>query len=398
MGKDLPQWRRSSIRNSLRQYREAQEAFYLGRKPVVTRPDGTRAFSLLSPPLGSPAAVRRVRLIMRNTTHGRSRVDAQGGVRWGARTPHFVTLAITYACQCDCAHCSASDYRRAVAARGDGLTTPELKQVIRDAIALGTTCMVFTGGEPLLHPDLPELIAAVDRERCICALFTNGERLDALTVRRLAAAGLLGVFVSLDDSDPARHDAHRCRPGLYRAALEGLRRCADAGILTGLSTYVTSAKIASGELERMLELGRTLGVLEVFLFDVIATGRLDGRREAMLTPADIEAVREFRARYNEKPEYPRVIHQTQFTSVAYPCAAEGCPAGLAQVHIRANGDVSPCDFTPVSFGNLRDRPLRRIWETLSTHELFGTPSKCCRLADPAYWEKLDALRPVRSGA
>ena len=141
----------------------------------------------------------------------------------------------------------------------------------------------------------------------------------------------------------------------------------------------------------MMQLGKDLGVLEVFLFDVIATGRLESQRHCMLGAEEIAQVKRFREEYNRRPDYPRIIHQTMFTSVAYPCAAEGCPAGHVQVHLRANGDVSPCDFTPVSFGNIRSEPLKTIWGQLSGSELYAAPSECCRLANPAYWARLEAM-------
>ena len=54
-----------------------------------------------------------------------------------------------------------------------------------------------------------------------------------------------------------------------------------------------------------------------------------------------------------------------FASIAYPCVAEGCPAAMVQLHLRANGDVSPCDFTPYSFGSIRRQTLREIWESMA---------------------------------
>jgi MoaA/NifB/PqqE/SkfB family radical SAM enzyme len=80
-----------------------------------------------------------------------------------------------------------------------------------------------------------------------------------------------------------------------------------------------------------------------------------------------------------------------FASIAYPCVAEGCPAAMVQLHLRANGDVSPCDFTPRSFGNIRRQPLREIWEAMAASELYAQPSARCRLSRPDFWAKLDEL-------
>jgi MoaA/NifB/PqqE/SkfB family radical SAM enzyme len=167
--------------------------------------------------------------------------------------------------------------------------------------------------------------------------------------------------------------------------------CQKAGILTGISTYATHEKIQNGEMDAMMEVARQLGVLEVFLFDVIPTGRLSGHRECLLSDAEATKIIEFRQRYAEKPDYPRIIHQTMFASIAYPCVAEGCPAAMVQVHLRANGDVSPCDFTPYSFGSIRKQSLREIWEAMASHPLYAESSARCRLSRPDFWVKLDEL-------
>jgi MoaA/NifB/PqqE/SkfB family radical SAM enzyme len=375
-------------------YRRAQENYYISGKPLVELEDGSKAFSLLTPPLGSLAARRRVKLIMENMLRSNAAAPSPVQFATAGRTPHVITVAVTYNCQCNCLHCSASDYQEKTRREGSALLLDELKSAIDQTLALGTTCVVLTGGEPLLYEHIYELIAAVDRSRSVCTIFTNGEFLREHSVERLKKAGVFGVFVSLDHSDPGRHDANRQRPGLAEKAYRGLRLCQQAAILTGVSTYATKEKIESGELDAMMDLARDLGVLEVFLFDVIPTGRLAMQHDCMLSDADARHIVDFRAKYTALPEYPRVIHQTMFASIAYPCVAEGCPAGTVQIHLRANGDVCPCDFTPYSFGNIRRQSLREIWESMSAHPLYAKPSARCRLSQEAFWAKLSELPPV----
>jgi len=389
---DLKAWQRSAIRNTMANYRHAQDNYYVGGKPLVELEDGYKAFSLLTPPLGSPAARRRVKLIMENMLRPNG-AAAPVSFALAGRTPHVITMAVTYNCQCDCLHCSAADYQEKTRRENSALAFEELKSVVDQALDLGTTCVVLTGGEPLLYRRIYDLIAAVDKHRSVCTIFTNGEFLIERSVARLKQAGVYGVFVSLDHFDAERHDIHRRRPGLAEKAYRGLKLCQDAGILTGVSTYATKENIRNGELDAMMDLARSLNVLEVFLFDVIPAGRLSAQRDCMLGDEDARRIVEFRAKYTEKPDYPRIIHQTMFSSIAYPCVAEGCPAGMVQVHLRANGDVCPCDFTPYSFGNVQKQSLKEIWESMSAHPLYAEPSARCRLSQPAFWVKLSELAP-----
>ena len=376
-------------------YRRAQENYYIKGKPLFQLDNGNQAFSLLTPPLGSPAARRRVRLIVDNMTQSNAATPEGQPPVISARTPHVITVAVTYNCQCDCLHCSAAFYKEEVTRNHSALSLDELRSGIGQAVDLGATCVVLTGGEPLLFEHIYELVASVDKARSVCTLFTNGEFLTEHAVEKLKQAGIFGVFVSVDHADTARHDENRQRPGLSAKISKGLELCQKANIPTGISTYATREKIRTGELDALMDLARSLKVMEVFIFDVIPTGRLSEQRDCMLDDDEAEQIREFRHIYNDKIDYPRIIHQTMFSSIAYPCVAEGCPAGMVQVHLRANGDVAPCDFTPYTFGNIRRQSLREIWDAMTASPLYAQPSTRCRLSQPAFWTKLDELKRIQ---
>lgn len=376
----IPLWQRKIVKDKMREYRQALQNYYISEKRVIDLPNGQKAFSLLSPPIGAPAARRRIKFIMENLTASDQDRPLQ------KRTPHFVTLAVHYDCQCACRHCSAAHYQTDAAAT---LTTAELHDAVRQCIELGSTSVVFTGGEPLLHRSIYELISRVDRTKAISTIFTNGEYLDTQAAIKLKKAGLFGAFVSFDYADAAGHDDNRQRPGIFQKAKAALLLCQKQGILTGISTYVTKEKLASGELDRIMELARDLNVLEVFIFDVIPVGKLQGQHQCALVEGDFNAIKTLRAKYNQKPEFPRIIHQTMLTSIAYPCTGEGCPAGIAHMHIRAHGDVSPCDFTPFSFGNVRSGSLKSIWKNITESRWYASPSPVCRLSSPEFLTALE---------
>jgi MoaA/NifB/PqqE/SkfB family radical SAM enzyme len=394
MSAGLAKWKLSPIRSKMAAYRRAQGDYYLKGKPIVTLENGSRVFSLLAPALGSPAARRRIRLVMDNMSALDVLTKREKTLPSAARTPHVTTLAITYDCQCSCLHCSATHSQEEVRRNQSAMAYEELKDAICQTVDLGCTCVVLTGGEPLLYDRIFDLIGAVDKRRSVCTIFTNGAYLVESSVDNLKRTGVFGVFVSLDHSNPDQHDANRGQPGLFDQATHGLARCQLAGIPTGISTYATKEKIRSGELDAMMDLAKTLNVLEVFIFDVIPTGRLSDQRECILDENDVHALHEFRSKYNCMPDYPRIIHQTMFSSMAYPCVAEGCPAGMVTAHIRANGDVCPCDFTPHSFGNLRQKSLSEIWQSMIGNKLYAKPSVRCRLSQPDFWDKLDELQSV----
>ena len=272
---EMKKWQHQLVRNSMDKYRQALENYYIQNKQLVEVDDGCKAFSLLSPAIGSPAAKRRIRFIIKNITDQNTIVDDEKIVSSGKRTPHFITIAVTYDCQCNCSHCSAHSYKEKVMHDNDQLTIPELKEVVKQAIDLGSTCIVFTGGEPLLVAGIFDIIRTVDKRKAVCTIFTNGELLNKKSVEKLKKARLFCVFVSLDFADGNSHNANRQRDGLFEKAVAGIKLCQENAILTGISTFATKEKIRSGQLDEIMELGKKLNVLEVFIFDAIATGKLN---------------------------------------------------------------------------------------------------------------------------
>jgi len=63
----------------------------------------------------------------------------------------------------ECLHCSAADYQEKTRRENSALTFEELKSTIDQTLDLGTTCVVLTGGEPLLYERIYDLVAAVDK-------------------------------------------------------------------------------------------------------------------------------------------------------------------------------------------------------------------------------------------
>src|SRR5579885_889379 len=67
---------------------------------------------------------------------------------------------------------------------------------------LKTGVITISGGEPLLHPDLDEIIRGIRRTGALAGLITNGYPLTPDRVRRLNAAGLDYLQISIDNVQP----------------------------------------------------------------------------------------------------------------------------------------------------------------------------------------------------
>ena len=61
-------------------------------------------------------------------------------------------------------------------------------------------------------------------------LGTNGVLLREPQARLMREHGVLGASISLDSTDPVRHDAFRHLPGAWQGAVRATRVLADAGL------------------------------------------------------------------------------------------------------------------------------------------------------------------------
>jgi MoaA/NifB/PqqE/SkfB family radical SAM enzyme len=67
---------------------------------------------------------------------------------------------------------------------------------------LGTTIIVISGGEPLLHPELDDIIAHIRTRGMIAGMITNGYVLTAARIVKLNEAGLEHLQISIDNLTP----------------------------------------------------------------------------------------------------------------------------------------------------------------------------------------------------
>jgi MoaA/NifB/PqqE/SkfB family radical SAM enzyme len=338
---------------------------HLPQKIPFTKYSSPNSYTFYIPPFGTEAYSRVLRGGIRRDLHL-------------ASGPTAVTFAVTAKCPCSCYHCSA--HRRDP---GGELTTDEAKDVIEQCVDLMVGSIVLTGGEPMVRGDLPELISHVDACKATPQIFTSGYFLDRDRAREMRHAGLEVAFVSLDSPDAAVHDAGRGVPGLFDRACEGLRIAADEGISTGISTFATHEAVAGKYVERFFELGKSLGVREITVFDVTPTGKMIDREDMLLTPAEHRKLSELQEGQFVRKDGPKIVTMSYVNETDII----GCFGAKYQMHITHDGYVTPCDFVPLHFGNLREEPLRDIWNRMRAHPEYRKKTVTCRMQDPEFRRK-----------
>lgn len=334
---------------------------------VIAKVNGGNVYNLYNPSFPSEAGMRflarRVRMMLSKMAF-----------------PVTANLAITHKCQCQCIHCSADPF---IDPSRKELTVEEIKTVIDGSLDLGASLIILVGGEPLLREELFELIEYVDKSKAIAMIFTNGLLLTDRNVKKLAEAGLASLNISIDSCEPELHNEFRAVPKCYEKAFEGAARCREAGILTGISTYATGEGIKNGNVEKLLKIAQDQGFSEVTIFDCIPSGRFLKDASKILTAEDRKQLIALSTKYHEM-DHPMGVNAMAL--INSPKGA-GCYGAQSQFYMTAYGDINPCDFNPINFGNVKDMPIQAIWKKMVTHSDFSKRYPTCRMQSKAYRRK-----------
>ncbi len=291
-----------------------------------------------------------------------------------------VMVGLTYKCQCRCPHCGTMPYRSP--GRRE-LSADEVLNLIRQAAGLGAGGLYLFGGEPMLAAGLENFVREARGLGMIVTLDTNGLLMDKAAARSLALSGLERVGVSVDSADEAEHDRLRGIHGAFRAAVKAIEYCRDEGLDVVLSTYATRESLRDGGLDRTIVLARSLGV-RTRVLSSLRSGMWLERADVPFRPEDIAILRSKLA----KDVYWESLSLTS-PKGDFVC---GCSA-RTHFYVSPYGEVQPCCYIPLAFGDVRSEPLdgiiRRMWSSPKLASLdAGTD---CPMNSPRFREMFSGV-------
>ena len=302
-----------------------------------------------------------------------------------ASTPYTISWNLTQRCNQRCAHCYLSAFPGASAA--EELSTEECFRVVDEIAEVNPdVLLILTGGEPLLRTDLFDLGGYAADKGFTVVLGTNGFLLKQQHAKAMRQSGIQGASISLDSTDPARHDAFRRLPGAWRGAIQATEVLRAEGLPFSLHMSVIEWNVE--EIPAMIDLARDLGARVLNLFFLVRTGRGEGLVD--ITPAQYERILtdvaraqgvgsddgsaddpwgaavgragEMLIRAKCAPFFRRILYELDPASPLLKNFSEGsCPAGRHYCRIMPDGDVTACPYMPVVAGNLRGIPFGTLW-------------------------------------
>jgi MoaA/NifB/PqqE/SkfB family radical SAM enzyme len=186
--------------------------------------------------------------------------------------------------------------------------------------------------------------------------------------------GLNWCSLSIDSPKPEVHDAFRRYSGCYEKAMEGLTLLVKNKIPCSIITVARKELIYSGQLEEIVRIGQRIGVTVVRINFPVPIGRFNNQDHQTLNIEEREQVREL-------IRYGNVVMEA-------PNEGTKCTAAVTKVNILPNGNVTPCVFVPLSYGNIRERSFSEIWKSMTGYSKQFKVHGQCPMCDPILRERV----------
>jgi MoaA/NifB/PqqE/SkfB family radical SAM enzyme len=281
-----------------------------------------------------------------------------------------VDLSLGSQCNMRCEHCSADTLRDDSRPM---MQAQDYAELAREFDRMRVIRVNLTGGEPLLRKDLDDIILSLGPKKRHIKLQTNGVLLTRERIRQLKNAGLNAVSISLDSMDPEEYASFRGVPSEnHRRVLDNAEAVRRAGLQLSVSFVLTHDNLRSESVADVIEYARARRLV---LLANIATpsGKWTARPEYLFDDGgDREYLNQLLKRH------PHLHTDHDFS---------GCPAAIRKVYITPYGDVIPCPFIHVSYGNVMDEPLRDIQRRMVDGFPFWGSPICTAAEDRVYFEQ-----------
>ena len=259
--------------------------------------------------------------------------------------PVIAGLEVTYSCNLSCKHCYV------VGGNARELDLNEYYKLIDDLFDLGTFCIVFTGGEPLVRKDFFNIAGYAKRKGFLIVLFTNGTLIDEETADKIKGNGFWKIEMSIYGGTAKTHDRITQRKGSFEKTLSAVNLLRERDMDVTLKTPLLNLNIH--EYHMIKELAKKLGLNLKTDFQI--NPKMDGN----LTPLS----------YRISPKETLDIVKDRDDLKYFQCDGFQyidnltCNAGKHILGVSPYGDVKPCIIFPVSCGNIKKTNIKEIWLT-----------------------------------
>ena len=280
-----------------------------------------------------------------------------------------VLISVTSACRYKCPHC----YQKFD--KGKDMDIEVLVEAVKKLQDKGVAFFNVEGGEPFLVFDkLMKVCNAID-ERSEILINSTG---DGMTYERMVELrkkkNLLGIMFSLHTNKPEELNGFMGVENAWANLVNGIKLCHKTGIPVTFNTCLQKDAFYNGTFEKIMDTSKSFqGSILQLIKPKPAGGWLDSGTDTF-SEKDLDYIKKKVTQYN----LDRVYKDYTFISPMFmeeSASMFGCTAGgTDRFYINAKGDLQPCEFLNISFGNIQTDDFDTIYENM--RNVFEQPGDC----------------------
>jgi 12,18-didecarboxysiroheme deacetylase len=300
---------------------------------------------------------------------------------------------MTRRCNLKCVHCYA---RSEDISYDNELTHEQSLAMIDDLADFGVPVLLFSGGEPTVHPRLAEYAKYAVSKGMRAVISTNGTLITKEKARIFKEIGLSYVGISLDGLEET-HDKFRGVKGSYKKAMAAIENCQEAGIKVGLRFTINKRNVQ--DIPGIFDLLEEKNIPRACFYHLVYSGRgseiakEDLSHEETRKVLDLIMDRTKDLHDRNMPKEVLTVDNHADGPYVYQRLLDEDPKRAAEVLellemnegnssgrgigcISWDGEVYPDQFwRDKSLGNIKDTPFSKIWTNVDNEFLMKLKEK-----------------------
>ncbi|MDI6840102.1 MAG: radical SAM protein [bacterium] len=257
---------------------------------------------------------------------------------------NILEIAITSHCNFRCKHCYITDFN---------LDIPFIKivDIFDEFTRLKGLYIRLTGGEPFLYPDFLKIVSEARKRGLYVTVYSNGSLITNSIVKELKKLSVLSYVLSFYGASASTYEAVTGVADGYVCAIKSLETLFENNCHVTVNIPITNNNVQ--DMDKMVQILSRFPLTNVN-FNPLMFNRHDGSRPPAACSLEPSKIIELL-----KMGYPSnrfIAHERRHNPKGLNCyhAIHGC-------YIAVNGDVYPCQFFPLSAGNIYNESFDEIW-------------------------------------
>ncbi|MFH2104676.1 MAG: radical SAM protein [Parcubacteria group bacterium] len=261
------------------------------------------------------------------------------------------------------------------------MSLDQRKDLLKQASELGCQTVKISGaGEPLVDSTFNEMVQYANDLGMWVISFTNGFVIDAKRAKELAKLDL-SLIVKCNSFDPEVEDKLTGRAGYAEKRNKALKYLMAEGFNKGkymrLGMDAVITKLNIGTILESLRYCRQNNIFPIFR-PMMPIGGAKDKEEWQISKEETISL------YEKAREIDRKEFDIDYKLALPYMGGTWCRQLNYALYINILGEVYSCTGSKTCFANIKDKPLKEIWNSSRVQQVKDTPYDSCPMRE-RYW-------------